>query len=88
MNGLPDKNVSSISYDRAGKRLLATSTATGVIFASTDGGRSWSRGPDSGYPLRRVSIVQGHFMAATPFDGVIVEPGSESESASAGGSSN
>ena len=88
MNGLPDKNVSSISYDRTGKRLLATSTATGVIFASTDGGRSWSRGPDSGYPLRRVSVVQGHFMAATPFDGVIMEPGSQSESASAGGSSN
>jgi len=89
MNGLPDKNVSSISYDGKGKRLLATSTATGVVFESQDGGRSWSRGPDSGYPLRSVSVVQGHFMAATPFDGVIVQPGDSPESAAAAtGSSN
>jgi photosystem II stability/assembly factor-like uncharacterized protein len=89
MNGLPDKNVSSISYDNKGKRLLATSMATGVVFESQDGGRSWSRGPDSGYPLRSVSVVQGHFMAATPFDGVIVQPGDSPESAAAAtGSSN
>lgn len=88
MNGLPDKNVSSISYDSKGKRLLATSMATGVVFESHDGGRSWNRGPDSGYPLRSVSVVQGHFMAATPFDGVIAQPGDGSESASATGSSN
>ena len=88
MNGLPDKNVSSISYDGKGKRLLATSMATGVVFESHDGGRTWSRGPDSGYPLRGVSVVQGRFMAATPFDGVIAQPGDGSESASATGSSN
>ena len=88
MNGLPDKNISSISYDGKGKRLLATSTATGVVFESQDGGRSWNRGPDSGYPLRRISVIQGRFMAATPFDGVIAQPGSESASAAATGNSN
>ena len=88
MNGLPDKNISSISYDGKGKRLLATSTATGVVFESQDGGRSWNRGPDSGYPLHRISVIQGRFMAATPFDGVIAQPGSESASAAATGSSN
>jgi len=40
-----------------------------VIFESKDGGRSWQRGPDSGYPLRRVSIVGGRYIGATPFDG-------------------
>ena len=30
--------------------MLATSDSTGVIFESRDGGRSWQRGPDSGYP--------------------------------------
>jgi photosystem II stability/assembly factor-like uncharacterized protein len=83
MNGLPDKSITSISYDGKGKRLLATSLATGVVFESQDGGRSWSRGPDSGYPLRSVKVVQGRFMAATPFDGVIVQTGDGSESASA-----
>ena len=83
LNGLPDKNLSSITYDSGRKRLLATSTATGVVFESHDGGRSWRRGPDSGYPLRRISVVRGRFMAATPFDGVIAQPESEVESASA-----
>ena len=82
LNGLPDKNISSISYDRGKKRLLATSMAAGVVFHSSDGGRSWHRGPDTGYPLRNISVVNGRYMAATPFDGVIVQPEHE-ESASA-----
>jgi photosystem II stability/assembly factor-like uncharacterized protein len=84
VNGIPDKNISSIAYDQGRKRLLATSTATGVVFESKDNGRSWHRGPDSGYPLRRISVVRGRFVGATPFDGVIVQPESEAESASAG----
>jgi photosystem II stability/assembly factor-like uncharacterized protein len=89
LNGIPDKNISSISYDEQSKRLMATSTATGVVFESRDGGQSWKRGPDTGYPLRRISVVKGRYMAATPFDGVIVENGSEGMSASAdSGSSN
>ena len=88
VNGLPDKNISSISYDASRKRLLATSSASGVVFESRDGGRAWHRGPDSGYPLRRISVVRGRFVAATPFDGVIVQPENESESAAAIGSTN
>ena len=81
VNGLPDKNISSIAYDQSGKRLLATSIATGVVFESRDGGQSWHRGPDSGYPLRRIGVVHGRFIAATPFDGVIVQPENEAQSA-------
>jgi photosystem II stability/assembly factor-like uncharacterized protein len=90
VNGIPDKNISSIAYDQGRKRLLATSTATGVVFESRDNGRTWHRGPDSGYPLRRISVVRGRFVGATPFDGVIVQPENEAESASVGfgGSSN
>ena len=74
LNGLPDRDISSISYDASGKSLLATSMATSTIFQSSDGGQSWRRGPDSGYPLRLISVVRGRFVAATPFDGVIVQP--------------
>jgi photosystem II stability/assembly factor-like uncharacterized protein len=84
LNGLPDKNISSISYDRGSKLLLATSTATGVVFESQDGGLSWHRGPDAGYSLRHIGLLHGRFVAATPFDGVIVQPESEPQSASAG----
>jgi len=91
VNGLPDKNISSVSYDTTHKRLLATSSATGVVFESQDGGKSWHRGPDSGYPLRGITVVRGRLLAATPFDGVIVQPENEAQSASAadmGGTSN
>jgi photosystem II stability/assembly factor-like uncharacterized protein len=82
-SGLPDANLNSITYDEPSNRLLATSTATGVIFESEDGGRHWRRGPDAGYPLHSVNIVHGHFLAATPFDGVVMQPANETESASA-----
>ena len=83
VNGLPGKDITSVSFDPTHKRLLATSDATGVIFESRDGGRSWQRGPDSGFPLRRVSVIGGRFVAATPFDGVILQPENESISAAA-----
>jgi photosystem II stability/assembly factor-like uncharacterized protein len=81
VNGLPGKDITSVSFDPTRKRLLATSDATGVIFESRDGGRSWQRGPDSGFPLRRVSVIGGRFVGATPFDGVILQPENDSISA-------
>jgi photosystem II stability/assembly factor-like uncharacterized protein len=84
LTGLPDKEITSILYDASGNRLLATSLQTGVIFQSIDSGRTWQRGPDSGYPLRRVSVVHGRFIGATPFDGVILQPENEPQSAAAG----
>ena len=83
VNGLPGKDITSVSFDSTHKRMLATSDATGVIFESRDGGRSWQRGPDSGFPLRRVSVIGGRFAGATPFDGVILQPEDESISAAA-----
>jgi photosystem II stability/assembly factor-like uncharacterized protein len=87
LNGLPAKDITSVSFDATHKRLLATSDATGVIFESSDGGRSWQRGPDSGFPLRRVSVIGGRLVGATPFDGVILQPENESISAGAEASS-
>jgi photosystem II stability/assembly factor-like uncharacterized protein len=80
--GLPDKDITSLTYDGSHKRLLATSGQTGVVFESSDGGRTWQRGPDSGFPLRRISVVHGRYVAATPFDGVIAQPEDETQSAS------
>jgi photosystem II stability/assembly factor-like uncharacterized protein len=84
-NGMPSKEITSVSFDSAHQRLLATSDATGVIFESRDGGRSWQRGPDSGFPLRRVSVVGGRFVGATPFDGIVLQPENEAIGAAAAG---
>jgi photosystem II stability/assembly factor-like uncharacterized protein len=80
-NGLPAKDITSVSVDSTHSRLLATSDTTGVIFESNDGGRSWRHGPDTGFPLRRVSIIGGRYVGATPFDGVILQPENEAISA-------
>jgi len=88
VNGIPSKDITSVSFDVSRKRLLATSDSTGVIFVSTDNGRSWQRGADAGYPLRRVSVVGGRFVAATPFDGVVVQPADGNISAAADAGSN
>jgi photosystem II stability/assembly factor-like uncharacterized protein len=87
VNGIPAKDITSVNFDAAHGRVLATSDSTGVIFASRDGGRSWQRGPDSGYPLRRVAVLGGRYVGATPFDGIILQPENESISAAAGASS-
>jgi photosystem II stability/assembly factor-like uncharacterized protein len=84
--GLPDKDITSVAFDNHRKRLIATSGQTGVVFESTDGGSTWQRGPDSGFPLRRISVVHGRYVAATPFDGVIAQPETQPQSASLGSS--
>ncbi len=86
--GLPDRDITSVVYDGSHKRLLATSGQSGVVFESMDGGSTWQRGPDSGFPLRRISVVHGRYVAATPFDGVIAQPENESQSANSGGGTN
>jgi photosystem II stability/assembly factor-like uncharacterized protein len=86
--GLPDKDITSVAFDGSHKRLIATCGQTGVVFESIDGGSTWQRGPDSGFPLRRISVVHGRYVAATPFDGVIAQPENQSQSASLGSGSN
>jgi len=86
VNGIPAKDIASITYDEQKKRLLATSNASGVVFESNDGGHTWRRGSDSGYTIRAVSVVRGRLLAATPFDGVVAQPDNEAQSASAEGS--
>lgn len=83
LGGLPDREITSIVYDAPGNRLLATSYASNFIWQSTDQGKSWKKGPDTGYPLRRISVVRGRYMAATPFDGVILQPEEEAPKAAA-----
>jgi photosystem II stability/assembly factor-like uncharacterized protein len=86
VNGVPGKDIGSVTYDSERKRLFATSIVSSVIFQSDDNGRSWQRHSDAGYTLRSVSAVKGRLLAATPFDGVVAQPENDSRSASAEGS--
>src|SRR5215469_4421089 len=72
LNGLPEKNVSSISWEHG--LIYATSKDTGVVFQSEDQGQSWKRGPDTGYPLLQVKTAGDRLLGATPFDGLVTQP--------------
>jgi photosystem II stability/assembly factor-like uncharacterized protein len=86
VNGVPAKDIGSVTYDSERKRLFATSIVSSVIFQSDDNGRTWQRHSDAGYTLRSVSAVKGRLLGATPFDGVVAQPENDSRSASAEGS--
>jgi photosystem II stability/assembly factor-like uncharacterized protein len=72
LNGLPEKNVSSISCEHG--LIYATSKDTGVLFQSDDQGQSWKPGPDTGYPLLQVKTAGDRLLGATPFDGLVMQP--------------
>lgn len=87
VSGIPPSHISSVSYDPTGERLLATSVLSTTVHESRDGGQTWHPGPDTGYPLTRVSVIHGRMMAATPFDGVIAESEPATAAAATGAAS-
>ena len=68
------KDVNSISFDRAGKRMLITANQyTHLVFAiglEDNSVKSW----DTGWHLRFVQPVGDYLIGATLFDGVVVQP--------------
>jgi photosystem II stability/assembly factor-like uncharacterized protein len=73
-HGLPERSITSVTYEESSHRVLATTDFTGIVFESEDGGQSWHEGPDAGYPLRRLSVTGGRMVGATDFDGVVIQP--------------
>jgi photosystem II stability/assembly factor-like uncharacterized protein len=73
VRSLPLSNIVSIEYDRETKHLLAAGARSTSIFASADNGRTWQR-RDSGWQLRNLHSVHGRVVAATAFDGIVMEP--------------
>ena len=72
-NGLPELNLSSISYDPDSGVLRATNLSNGIVYRSHDDGRNWSADLDTGYPLRDVEVVQGRLVGITSFEGIVAE---------------
>lgn len=66
-------NIISIQYDSENHRFLASGSSSTGIFESMDNGRTW-RGTDSGWQMRDFRSVHGRLVAATVFDGVVVQP--------------
>ena len=69
---LPVVNLASVFYDSENHRMLVTSIDSTEIFSSTDAGQTWQH-HDSGWLLRTISQDAGRLLAATAFDGVVIE---------------
>jgi photosystem II stability/assembly factor-like uncharacterized protein len=81
--GLPARNVFAVTYDEQGHRLLATAQHTHGVFESRDNGLSWRQTPDSAVSLRAVMNYQGRLLAASTFNGLVIENGTDTSSTNA-----
>ena len=75
LNGLPDRDISSISYDESGKSLLGHQHGDQHGLSE----QRWRTNLEVAARIRVIPFVssawsRGRFVAATPFDGVIVQP--------------
>jgi photosystem II stability/assembly factor-like uncharacterized protein len=70
---LPTSNISSINYDVTLGRIVLTSSDSTLIFAINPDNKSW-KWWDTGWNVRMVHSMAGHLVAASLYDGVVVEP--------------
>ncbi len=82
LGGLPPRNVFAVWYDPAGQRLLATALFAHGVFESKDGGRSWQQTPQAGVSIRSAVNYQGRLLAASSYNGLLLEQSTAVESAS------
>ncbi|MGH9602028.1 MAG: WD40/YVTN/BNR-like repeat-containing protein [Terriglobales bacterium] len=73
LGGLPGLDVTSIHYDEARDRMLATAGVAHGIFESRDRGGEWRRLSKPEWALRSLAFGHGRLLAATAYDGVISE---------------
>jgi photosystem II stability/assembly factor-like uncharacterized protein len=71
--GLPLSNITTLEYDAENRRMLAAGAVSTSIFESSDSGRNWRRS-DSGWLLHDLRAIHGRLVAATTFDGVVIQP--------------
>jgi photosystem II stability/assembly factor-like uncharacterized protein len=72
VSALPLADVIAIELDEADHRMFAVGASSTNIFESRDSGRSW-RPVNSGWPVRELHVASGRVVAATAFDGVIIQ---------------
>ncbi|HUY80783.1 MAG TPA: hypothetical protein VMU92_03595 [Acidobacteriaceae bacterium] len=77
IHNLPVREIDSIRYDPGLQRVVLTSRSSDVIFAINPDNRTWQWW-DAGWKVRMVHSMNGRLVAASLYDGVVVEPHSDS----------
>ena len=83
LGGLPARNIYSVRYDAQGNRLLATAQHAHTVFESTDGGQSWHSTPPTGVSIRAAMDYQGRLLAASAYNGLLLQESGNRETAHA-----
>jgi photosystem II stability/assembly factor-like uncharacterized protein len=74
MSTLPINNIDSVDWDNALKRVVIASSDSTMVFAIDSSDKSW-KWWDTGWRVRKVHTLGGHLIAASLYDGVVVQPG-------------
>ncbi len=78
LGGLPKEDVLEVNYDPAGQRLLATALRQHAVFFSQDNGQTWQQTDSADVSIRTAMSYQGHLLATSAFNGVLLQEGVES----------
>ena len=78
LGGLPGNDVLEVRYDPGGQRLLATALHQYGVFESKDGGQSWQKTTDAPVSIRWTTVYQGHLLAVSLYNGLLLEQAGES----------
>jgi photosystem II stability/assembly factor-like uncharacterized protein len=73
MKSLPLRDISGLSYDANLKRIVITSWASSWVLAVNPADRTF-KFYDPGWKVRHVQSVSGRLLAATAYNGVVLEP--------------
>src|SRR3984957_3104094 len=73
MKSSPISDISGLSYDANLKRVVVTSWASSWVLAVDPADRTFKFW-DPGWKVRHVSSLSGRLLAATPYNGVVMEP--------------
>ncbi|HWX53674.1 MAG TPA: YCF48-related protein [Verrucomicrobiae bacterium] len=77
VTALPLVNVAAIRFDPENRRILASGPNSSDIFESSNNGHSW-RSIGCGWTVRDLHANHGRLVAITEFDGVVMQPASQS----------
>ena len=78
LSGLPKDDVLRVDYDPIGQRLLATALHQHTVFFSKDNGQTWQHTENADVAIRSAISYQGHLLATSAYNGVLVQDGAES----------
>jgi hypothetical protein len=73
MSGLPSKHVLAVKYDLTLGRLLATAMDSHEVYASTDSGVTWQKGPESTFSIRTAMGYQDQVLAVSWHNGLLLQ---------------